>query len=651
MSFCLSVHASSSAALAAHASSPLSPRRMSLRPLALACALLAPLPVLADGANDAENAEALDRVTVTATRTALTTDASLAPVEVIDRTALERSQARSVGELLRGRAGVDVSNQGGTGKLTTVFLRGSESDHVLVLIDGVRVGSATSGLAALQDLPLQAVDRIEIVRGPRSSLYGSDAIGGVIQIFTRRDAGAISARMTVGAGSHGLREFAVGAGGGSERGWLGIDAGWMRTDGINACDGAGFPVFAGCFTTEPDRDGYNRLNASVRGGLQLGERVEVDAQLLQVQGENEYDGSFVNRSEVRQQVLGARLRWDAGERVRVAFGIGRNRDASDNFLDTPGAGSVANGYFDTRRDSASVQADIDLAEGHLLTAGADWLYDTVNSDTGFDATSRRNVAGFAQYQGRLGARNDVQVALRRDDNEQFGGKTTGTAAWGFNFAEGWRASASVGTAFKAPSFNELYFPFFGNPALRPERSRTAEAGVAWRGEHLQLRLDAFSTEVDDLIAFDAALFLPNNIETARLRGAELGAQATLAGWDFAGSASWLDAENRTGGAQRGNALPRRAPRKARVDADRRFGAFGLGLTAVAESARYDDMANTRRLPGFATLDLRLEYAFTRDWTLQAQIGNALDRDYQTAAYYNQDGRNVALRLRYAPALR
>lgn len=623
------------------------PARPRLRLLAVACALLAPLPALAGEAE----AEALDRVVVTATRTALTTDAALAPVEVIDRPALERSQARSVAELLRGRAGVDIANQGGPGKLTTVFLRGSESDHVLVLIDGVRVGSATSGLAAFQDLPLQAVDRIEIVRGPRSSLYGSDAIGGVIQIFTRRDAGAPSARMTLGAGSHGLREIAVGAGGSGERGWVGVDLGWTRTDGIDACDGIGFPVFAGCFTTEPDRDGYDRLNASVRGGLRLGEAVQLDAQLLQVQAENEYDGSFVNRSEVRQQVLGAQLRWDAGERVDVSVGIGRNRDASDNFLDTPGAGTAANGFFDTRRDSAHAQADIALAEGQLLTVGADWLYDTARSDTDFDATSRRNVAGFAQYQGRLGARHDLQIALRRDDNEQFGGETTGTAAWGFAFADGWRATASYGTAFKAPSFNELYFPFFGNPDLRPERSKTWEAGVAWRTEAVELRVDAFSTEVDDLIAFDAALFLPNNIETARLRGAELGAQASLAGWELAGSASWLDAENRTDGVNRGNALPRRAPRKARLDVDRRFGAFGLGLTAVAQSARYDDIANTRRLPGYATLDLRLDYAFSPDWTLQALIGNALDREYETAAYYNQEGRTYGLRLRYAPGAR
>ena len=212
-------------------------------PLALAvpaalCALSTVSPsARAADADRRDGADALDAVVVTATRTAVTVDASLAPVEVIDADAIRRSQAASLGDLLRGRAGIAVSNQGGEGKLSTLFVRGAESDHVLVLVDGVRIGSATSGLASFQDLPIALIDRIEIVRGPRSSLYGSDAIGGVIQIFTRRDRGAPSLRFHAGAGSHGRREGGVGFGGGSARGWFGFDSGLVRTDGIDACHG------------------------------------------------------------------------------------------------------------------------------------------------------------------------------------------------------------------------------------------------------------------------------------------------------------------------------------------------------------------------------------------------------------------------------
>jgi len=606
-------------------------------PLALAIVGTLPFSALAQSSA----ADALDEIVVTATRTAITTDAALAPVEVIDSDAIVRSQAGSLGELLRGRAGINLSNQGGAGKLSTLFVRGAESDHVLVLVDGVRIGSATSGLASFQDLPLAMIDRIEIVRGPRSSLYGSDAIGGVIQIFTRRDTGETSLRFSLGAGSHARREAGLGIGGGNDRGWYGLDAAYQRTDGIDACRGSS-TLFAGCFTEEPDRDGYDHRSVSLRGGVKLSETIGLDAHALHARGRNEYDGDFANRSQIVQQVVGAKLRWKASDRVALHFAVGSNKDASDNFVD-----GAANGYFASRRDDASVQADIALADAQLLTLGADWLRDRVGSDTLYDRTRRGNRAAFAQYQGRIGA-NDLQLALRRDDNDQFGGETTGTAAWGLNFADAWRVTASFGTAFKAPTFNELYFPPFGpfptsNPNLKPESSDTWEIGVAWRGEQTRIRFDMFTTDVDDLIALDNA-FVPQNLASTRLRGAELGIDATVFGWEVGASASWLQPEDRT----TGNDLPRRARETVRLELDRGFGKFRLGLTGVAEGDRYDDLANLRRLGGFGTLDVRGEYAFATDWTLQARVANVFDKRYETAAFYNQPGREWSLSLRFAP---
>ena len=606
--------------------------------LAITTALAAALPFAAQAqapsdAADALDENALDEVIVTATRTAVTTDAALAAVEVIDRDAIQRSQATSLNDLLRGRAGINISNQGGAGKLTSLFLR---------------VGSATSGQAAFQDLPIAMIDRIEIVRGPRSSLYGSDAIGGVIQIFTRRDKGPAQFRFRVGAGSNGYREGGLGVGGSNERGWFGIDAGLQSTDGINACDPRAAVVFAGCFTSEPDRDGYENHSFSARGGVNIGDSVTLEAHALHASGHNEYDGSFVNNSDIVQQVVGAQLRWKASDRFDLRFNAGSNKDESDNFL-----GSTSSGSFATRRDNASVQADIALADAQLLTLGADWLRDRVDSSTTYVETRRTNRAVFAQYQGRFetGAygSHDLQLALRNDDNDQFGNETTGTAAWGLSFADAWRVTASYGTAFKAPTFNELYFPGFGNPALRPESSKTVEAGIAWRGERTSVRLDAFSTDVDDLIAFDIAIFLPNNIQHARLRGAELRVDSTLFGWNLGASASWLDAEDRSNSPNRGNELARRASETARLELDRAFGKFRLGFTGMAEGSRYDDLANTRELGGFATLDMRGEYAFAADWTLQARVANVFDRAYETAAFYNQPGREFFVTLRFAPA--
>jgi vitamin B12 transporter len=252
-----------------------------------------------------------------------------------------------------------------------------------------------------------------------------------------------------------------------------------------------------------------------------------------------------------------------------------------------------------------------------------------------------------QYQGKFGMQ-DLQAALRRDDNDQFGGHTTGSAAWGMSFADGWRVTAGYGTAFKAPNFIDLYYPFFSNPNLRPESSRSWEAGIAYRAEHFHWRLDGFDTSVRDLIAWDSALNMPNNVDRARLRGAELGLGSMFAGWNLEASASWLDARNRTG-FNEGKLLPRRARQNARIDLDRGFSNFRFGVTGIAEGARFDDIANTIRLGGYATLDVRGEYAFAQDWSLQARVANVFDRDFRTAAFYNQPGRELQLTLRYAPA--
>ncbi len=612
---------------------------MQLRMLSAALALTLPASALAQ-----TDATDLDQVTVTGTRTAVTVDASLSAVEVIDHDAIQRSQAQSLPQLLRGRAGVNLSNQGGAGKLTTLFLRGSESDHVLVLIDGIRIGSSTSGLVAFQDLPLAMIDRIEIVRGPRSSLYGSDAIGGVIQIFTRRDRGAATPRFALTAGSHDLREASAGIGGGGTRGWYGIDAAYQRTDGINACNVASpTPFSGGCFigTPQPDRDGYRNRSLSLRGGINPTEALTFEGHALRVEGHNDYDGDFVDNSDIVQQVIGGSAKWQAADSLKLQVTAGRNVDASDNFL-----GTLPNGAFSTNRDSATLQGDVTLAPRQVVTLGLDWLEDSVVSDTPYDELARGNRAGFAQYQGHLGA-HDLQASLRRDNNDQFGSHTTGSAAWGRDFGAGWRATAGYGTAFKAPTFNELYYPFFGNPALQPESSRSWEAGLAYRTQRFHWRLDGFSTQVDNLIAYDASIFLPNNIDRARLRGAELGIGSAYAGWDLDASASWLDPRNRSG-VHAGNQLPRRARRTARLDLGRGFGKFHVGVTAVAEDARFDDVANTRRLGGYATLDLRAEYALTPEWTVQASVANLFDREYQTAAFYNQPGREFAISLRWRP---
>ncbi|MEO6226807.1 MAG: TonB-dependent vitamin B12 receptor [Thermomonas sp.] len=631
-------------------------RQSYIRYSVISLALTVALPTLAHAqSSDSRSTQAtdLDNVVVTATRTAITADAALAAVEVIDRKQIEYSGAHSLQELLRGRAGITIVNQGGLGKLSTLFMRGTESDHTLFLIDGIRIGSPTSGLASLQDLPLEQIERIEIVRGPRSSLYGADAIGGVIQIFTRRGTATagVHARARLGAGSHGLREASAGVDVRGARGGIGVDVAHQSTEGINACTGSSV-VFAGCFIapgTQLDRDGYRNNSATVRADFAASEAWQFDARAFRATGHNDYDGDYVDNSDIVQQVVGGTARWTPSATTQLKLTLGRNTDDSNNYL----GGTFANRY-DTSRDSATLQGDFTLAQGHVLTAGFDWLRDRANVIDPWAPfnKARGNRAVFAQYQAGFktgtSAAQDLQLSVRRDDNEQFGGHTTGGIAWGMGFGDGWRLTASHATAFKAPSFNELYYPGYSNPLLRPESSRSTELGLGQRLAGWHWQVNAYQTKVDDLIAYDATLFMPNNVEQARIRGVELTAGTRIGEWNVQGQISTLDARNLSSGFNQGKRLARRPSSSARIDLDRDLGNFGFGISGIAEAARWDDVGNSRRVGGYGTMDARVSWRVANDWTLQANLTNAFGRIYETSAYYRQPGRELALRVRWQP---
>lgn len=609
---------------------------MRLTPLAAAMLGLAASPAFAA---DSENT--LGEVVVTATRTARTTDETLASVGVITRKDIERSQARSVQDLLRGTPGLDISNNGGAGKMTGFFLRGAESDHLLVLVDGIKVGSATSGQTAFQDIPLDQIERIEIVRGPRSSLYGSEAIGGVIQIFTRKGGGATTPRLGIGGGSHGTFIGTAGVSGGGKDGWYNLSISHNRTGGINACRGKPFPGGAGCYTYEPDRDGYRNDSLLLRAGHRFGSGAEVDLHFLQADSENEFDGSLSNQSKGVQQVIGARATLRPLDAWRMQLTAGQARDKSNGYKN-----HVFYSQFNTERDTTSWQNDLTLGAGQLLTLGLDYQEDRIVSDTAYALRSRDDTGAFAQYQGSFGAHN-VQTSLRRDDNSQFGGKGTGNLAWGYAFTDGLRLFTAYGTAFKAPTFNELYYPGYGNAKLKPESSRSFELGLSGKGTLGRWAINVFHTQIEDLIAYDSSIFAPNNIDRARIVGVEATAGVRLGGWDVNAGLTQLDPEQQ-GGRYDGKLLPRRARQSARVDLDRDFGAYSLGATVLAAGKRYDDLANTRKLDGYLTMDLRAEYKPAKDWRLQARLENLFDANYETAYLYNQPGRGAYLMLRYQP---
>lgn len=611
--------------------------KLNRRRRALTAALwMASAQVAAQDTNPTE----LDRIVVTATRTAQVQEDTLASLTVIDREQIDQLQPASLQELLRGMPGIAIANNGGPGKQSSVFVRGTSGSQVLVLVDGIRIGSATAGLAAFQDIPVDQIERIEIARGPFSSLYGSEALGGVIQIFTRRPDGAFSPHFSAAIGSFGMRRGSAGIGGKTGNGWYSLTAAHEETDGINACRGSG-TLFVGCFTDEPDEDGYRNDSLSLQGGYRFSNAWDAEARILRAEGSNEYDGGFSNQADVVQQAGGARIRYAPDKRLALTLDVARSVDESDDYKD----GAFVS-RFDTHRHLASLQADIG-AGGGLYSLGYEWQRDAVDGRIRFDETQRINRAIFGQWQQTFGA-NSLQASLRRDDNSQFGGETTGSLRWGVNLNKALKLIASYGTAYRAPTFNDLYYPNFSNPNLRPENSESAELALRGTHESIDWSIAAYRTRADDLITFDSMTFLPANVARAEIRGAEATLGLALAGWNFNGNLTWLDPRNESRGSNFDKRLPRRPRQSARIDVDRSFGDFSVGASVNASGERYDDLANRTRLPGYATSDLRIGYTFNNAWTLQANAANVFDRVYETAAYFNQPGCNYTLSLRFRP---
>ena len=588
--------------------------------------------------------ETLPDIVVTATRTAQSADATLASVSIITRQDIARSQAQSLPDVLRGMSGLTISNSGGAGKATSVHLRGTNADHVLVLVDGIKVGSATTGTASFQDIPVAQIERIEIVRGPRASLYGSEAIGGVIQIFTRKGGGVLTPSFSVTTGSYGTFNSALGFSGGGEQSWFNARLNQQDITGFNACNGKPAPGAAGCRVIEPDKDGYRNLSLGLRGGYRFDNGLTADFNALQANSASKSDGSLSagNETKAAQQVLGGSAYFSATERWNMTLRGGRSQDNSDLFFN-----GLYIDRYNTQRDNLTWQNDIALGSGQLVSAGLDYQQDHIESLRAYAQTTRSNHALFGQYQGDFGA-HSLQASARRDNNQQFGGHNTAGLGYGFALNDTMRLTASYGTAFKAPTFNQLYYPGFGSAALRPELSRSLEAGVTGHGTSIRWSLNAYQTDITDLIGFDAN-FTPVNINTARLKGLEGQLQTQLFEWGINGTLTLQD-PRQTSGANQGKLLNRRATETMRIEVTRDFGAYRLASSLYAEGRRFDDLANTgtKRLGGYGLLDVRAEYRIAPDWLVQGRIDNLLDKRYETAQFYNQPARGLYFTLNYQP---
>ena len=605
----------------------------------------------------AATAAPADEIIVTATRTAQTANESLVPVHVITRDQIEQSQAKSIEELLTGLAGIDSSVSGGYGKTTNFYLRGTGSGHVLVLIDGVRVGSATLGSTQFESLPVSEIDRIEIVRGPMSSLYGSDAIGGVIQIFTRRGAKPFQLDAEAGYGSYDTGSAAAGVSGEVNDTHYSLRASRFHTGGFDAQRNLA-PTPYGPTQNLPDRDGYTNTAASFNLSRRLASGTTLEASALESIGDTESDG-FYARTRNEQRTISARAGISPLSAWRSLFMVGTQLDVADNYYTDNTLGS----RIETRRQTAGWQNDFTLAEKQIITAGLDTLTEEVGGTIAYSDTKRENTAGYLQYLGEFGAIS-LQLGGRHDHNSAYGNINTGQAILGVRLSPTLRLTASHGTAFKAPTFNDLYWPAdsytdpfsgityisVGNPAVLPEESRSSEIGLDYQPTaRLQFRLNAFETDIQNLIGWNTTLTAPNtytsmpeNISRAHINGVETQLRAEISGWSTRVAYTWLDPRDET----TGNLLPRRAQNTFRLDMDRGIDRLRVGAGWLVQGERYDDADNTVRLSGYGVLNLRAQYSLTKAWWLRARLDNVANTQYETAATFNSPGRGVFVSLGY-----
>ena len=594
--------------------------------LAIAAALIGPATSLA-----LESEEANETVLITASRTAQTADEALASVTVITRQEIEQSQAQSIQELLAGRAGLDIVNRGGYGKSSSLFMRGTSNGHVLYLIDGVKVGSATLGETAFQHLPLSQIERIEIVRGPRSSLYGSEAIGGVVQIFTRQGTKDYNTVAEAGVGSDMLRQGSVNTSGqlGGSRYNIGLGA--LKTDGIDTIN-----------DSENDDDGYSNQSGSLRLQHRFDNGLEIDASLMHAEGTTEYDG-FTNITDFIQQSAALSASQTINDYWFTQLSAGQSRDDTANYKD-----ATFYSRFATARRSVNWQNDIFIGDDQTLTLGADFQRDIIDTTTAYAETERNNRGIFGQYQARFGD-HDLSLSLRNDDNEAFGTKNTGSLAWGYQVTPATRIFASHGTGFKTPTFNDLYYPAGpyseGNPDLVPEESASTEIGMRQQYDHASVELNAYHNRIDNLIEWapgSDSIWRPNNVNEASIRGVELRVNTTLLDWQSSAEISWVDATDRGTDKQ----LQLRAKNSLKLDAQRDFGKASYGVSLIAQGKRYADAANTTTLGGYGIVNLRGQWALAKQWTLKGHINNIGNKRYETVADYNSLGTTFYLGVAY-----
>lgn len=603
-----------------------------------ACTTLVALQVIHAPAAlaQATRTNASEVIAVTATRTAQPVSATLDAITVIHRADIESSGATDLAQLLRIFANSDIRSTGGAGQPASLFLRGTNSTHALFLVDGLRVNSSTLGSTSFEALPLDLIERIEIVKGPMSGLYGSDALGGVVQIFTRGENKPVL-RATAAAGSDSAGRLSAGFSVQDGPALLDLAFGHRRIKDISATrPEVAFGIH------DPDRDTHEVTHGNLRAGYTFknGETLSISA--FQSDAKTDFDSGPGGANRNRQKLAGYQLEskneFSPGWKSHLRVGRGEDElSFSGSFT----------GRFRTVQDQVAWINELRTVRG-FMTVGVEARKEKVSGTDTYVVNNRETTSVFTGYLERLGDQQ-VEFSLRRDEEDQFGARSTGSFTYGLYLSPALRIFAKGGRAFRAPSFADLYLPpdpVFGpssNPLLKPERSNSGEVGMQWKRGVQSVNVTAFENRIEDLVSFVFGSG-PQNIRRAKIRGVEADATTQFMGANIRASFTM----QRPRDEDTGQRLRSRAKQFGSVHVDRAWGKWSAGVTVIATGERFDS-ANERpssRMGGYATMDANIRYRVDPRWSVAFGVTNLGDKRYELAQGYNTPGRQALLTVSF-----
>ncbi len=611
-----------------HASTASIFHRPSLVAAAISCMLSA--PVLAQQIALADTA-AMAETVVTANRIEQPLSDLVADMSIVDRETIETSGAAGVADVLSRLPGIEMVRNGGPGAATSVYLRGAETRFTAVYIDGVRVDSQSTGGASWQNIPLDSIERIEVLRGPAAAVYGSDAIGGVVQIFTKRGEGKPKPYIGLGWGSRGTVTAQTGISGGLN-GWdYSLGASHASSNGFNAKTSAGF---------NPDADGYRNNAFNARIGYQISPNQRVEATALESYINSGYDALVSksapmadDRSINKMQTLGLswQAKWSDVYSTRLQYTQSR-----DYYATKPSVYET-----DTRLHNYLFQNEWKLGAS-TLTAALERREDSLVNG---NIDRMRSQNALALGYGLRAGKHTLQLNARHDRDSEFGGNTTGSAAYGYEFMPNWRATASAGTAFRAPTLYQR-FSMYGDSSLQPEKGRNVELGLKWGKGSNSFSATVYRNNLSNLINYvgNTGACPGNvgqfggcyaNVANARYEGITLAATTRVGVVNLQGSVDFQNPRDTDKDLQ----LARRSKRHASLSADTLVAGWRLGAQMQTSGKRFDDAANKFELGGYTLWHLTAQKELTRNWSLVARLNNLTDKRYELARTYATEGRS------------